>query len=396
MVAEARKSYDVAIIGGGVVGCAVAYFLAADPDFDGSIAVIERDPSYEACSTTRSAGSIRQQFSTPENIAMSLFGRAFLDGIGETLAVDGEAPDIGFVERGYLFLASAATKAALEESHTIQKAHGADNVLLAPAEIAERFPWLSTEGLALGSLGLSGEGWFDPSSLLHAFRQKSRSLGADYLRDEVTGIECAGGRVTALGLASGARLACGAAVNAAGPRAGRVAALAGIALPVTAKKRFVFVFDCRETLPDCPLVVDPAGVYFRPESGKFIGGVSPGPHEDPDCFDLEVDYTWFDERVWPRLAARVPAFEAVKMSGAWAGHYDYNTVDQNAVLGPHPEVGNFYFANGFSGHGLQQSPAAGRATAELIVHGAYGAIDLSRFGYARFAAGAPVLELAVV
>ena len=307
-----------------------------------------------------------------------------------------EAPDIGFVERGYLFLASEATKAALEESHAIQKAHGADNVLLAPAEIAAHYPWLSTAGVAVGSLGLSREGWFDPATLLHAFRRKARSLGAVFLRDEVTGIERAGGRVTALELASGGRIACGAMVNAAGPRAGRVAALAGIELPVTAKKRFVFVFDCREELPGCPLVIDPDGVYFRPESGKFIGGVSPGAGEDPDCFDLEVDYTWFDERVWPRLAARVKAFEAVKMAGAWAGHYDYNTVDQNAVLGPHPEARNFFFANGFSGHGLQQSPASGRATAELIVHGAYRTLDLSRFGYERFAAGKPVRELAVV
>jgi FAD-dependent oxidoreductase domain-containing protein 1 len=124
--------------------------------------------------------------------------------------------------------------------------------------------------------------------------------------------------------------------------------------------------------------------------------VSPGADEDPDCFDLEVDYTWFDERVWPKLAARVPAFEAIKMAGAWAGHYDYNTVDQNAVLGPHPEIANFYFANGFSGHGLQQSPAAGRATAELIVHGRYLSLDLTRFGFERFAAGAPLRELAVV
>jgi FAD-dependent oxidoreductase domain-containing protein 1 len=390
------ESYDVAIIGGGVIGCAVAYFLAADPAFDGRVVVIERDPSYTDCSTTRSAGSIRQQFSTPENIAMSLFGRAFLDGVGETLAVDGEAVELGFVERGYLFLASEATRGALEESHAIQAAHGADNALLTPAEIAARYPWLSVEGVALGSLGLSGEGWFDPAALLHGFRKKARSLGAAFRRDEVTGIEIAGGRVAALALASGGRLACGAAVNAAGPRAGQVAALAGIDLPVTAKKRFVFVFDCRAELPGCPLVIDPAGVYFRPESGKFIGGVSPGPDEDPDCFDLEVDYRWFDERVWPGLAARVEAFEAVKMAGAWAGHYDYNTVDQNAVLGAHPEIANFYFANGFSGHGLQQSPAAGRATAELIVHGRYQSLDLSRFGYARFRAGAPIRELAVV
>ncbi|MDP6346716.1 MAG: FAD-binding oxidoreductase, partial [Alphaproteobacteria bacterium] len=118
--------------------------------------------------------------------------------------------------------------------------------------------------------------------------------------------------------------------------------------------------------------------------------------QDPDCDDFELDYQLFDEVVWPTLAHRVPAFEAIKLSGAWAGLYDYNTFDQNAILGGHPDVAGILFCNGFSGHGIQQSPAVGRATAELIVHGGYRGLDLSAFDYARIPAGRPLREAAVV
>src|SRR5262249_53538952 len=140
----------------------------------------------------------------------------------------------------------------------------------------------------------------------------------------------------------------------------------------------------------------PSGVWFRPEHASYIGGVSPSEAEDPDCTDFETDDRLFEEVVWPALAHRVPAFEAIRLARAWAGHYDYNTLDQNAIIGPHPEVDNFYLANGFSGHGLQQSPAVGRAIAELIALGRLRSIDLSRFSYARVTAGRPIIELNVV
>jgi glycine/D-amino acid oxidase-like deaminating enzyme len=202
--------------------------------------------------------------------------------------------------------------------------------------------------------------------------------------------------VTAVTLADGGRLACGTLVNAAGPWARAVAAMAGIALPVEARRRCVFVFDARRRLPDCPLVIDTSGIWFRPEGEYFIGGASPSEAEDTHELPLEVDHAQFDDILWPALAARVPAFEAIKPINAWAGYYEYNTFDQNAVLGPHPEIGNFLFANGFSGHGIQQSPAAGRAAAELIVHGRYTSLDLSIFGYERIAAGKPVVEKNVI
>jgi FAD-dependent oxidoreductase domain-containing protein 1 len=388
--------YDVVIVGGGAVGSAVAYWLAQDAGFGGTVCVVERDPTYRAASSALSASSIRQQFSTPANIEMSRFGLAFLRAAPEALAVDGEAPDLGLREPGYLFLASAAGRAVLEANHAVQRAHGVEVALLEPAALSARFPWLSTQGVSAGSLGLAGEGWFDGYSLLQALKRKARALGAVYLQGEVTGFERSAGRIEAVRLSDGSRLACGVAVNAAGPHAGRVAALAGVDLPVAPRKRQVFVFDCRAGLPGCPLVIDPSGVYFRPEGAQFICGMSPPAERDPDTTDLTVEHAQFEDEIWPVLAERVPAFEAVKPTGAWAGLYEYNTFDQNAVLGPHPDLANLLFANGFSGHGLQQAPAAGRAIAELVVHGRFASLDLSAFGYGRFAAGKPVRELNVV
>ncbi len=390
------ETADVVIVGGGVVGSAIAYFLADQPAFDGRVVVVERDPTYAEASTPRSTGSIRQQFSTPENIAMSQYGIAFLDQMGDRLAVDGEQPDVGFHAAGYLFLATPEGRAILEANHGVQRAHGADVALLTPPQLRQRFPWLNVDDLAAGSLGLSGEGWFDPFALLQAFRRRARALGAVYRHDEVTALDREGDRIVGLRLGSGDKIACGAVVNAAGPRAAAVAAMAGLEVPVRPRKRMTFFFHCRTTVTGCPLVIDPTGFYFRPEGDGFLTGVAPGPHEDPDCLDLDVDHAWFEERLWPGLAHRVPVFEAIKPIRAWAGHYAVNTFDHNAILGPHPEVTNFLFANGFSGHGLQQSPAVGRAISELIAFGAYRSLNLSRFDYGRIARDEPVVEVNVV
>jgi glycine/D-amino acid oxidase-like deaminating enzyme len=387
---------DVAIIGGGAIGSAVAFFLKSDPAFRGRVTVVERDPSYKRASSALSASSIRQQFSTPENIRMSRFGFEFLSGIQRHLAVDADPVDIGLRTGGYLYLAAAGHEAVLRENHAIQRAEGAEIALLAPAELAARFPWLALDGVTLGSLGLAGEGWFDGYGLMQAFRRKARALGAEYVSAEAAGIEAAGGRIEAVKLANGERLACGTLVNAAGPWARAVAAMAGVPLPVEARRRCVFVFDARKRLERCPLVIDTSGIWFRPEGEYFICGTSPAEAEDLHELPLDVDHRQFDEILWPALAARVPAFEAIKPVNAWAGYYEYNTFDQNAVLGPHPELANFLFANGFSGHGIQQAPAAGRAIAELIAHGRFTSLDLSIFGYARIAAGKAVVEKNVI
>ena len=145
-----------------------------------------------------------------------------------------------------------------------------------------------------------------------------------------------------------------------------------------------------------PFTIDVNGMAFRPEGGQYLAILSPPAEQDPDSDDLELEYELFEETIWPALAARVPAFEAIKLVRAWAGHYDYNTFDQNAIIGPHPEIGDLLFCNGFSGHGLQQSPAAGRAVAELIVHGKFLSLDLSNFGYERIAEGRAMTEVNVV
>ncbi len=391
-----KDKYAVAIVGGGIIGSAIAYFLMAEPAFGGTVLVVEKDSSYAESSTALSAGSVRQQFSVEENIRISLFCSEFLNAIHEYLEVDGEAPDVGFIEAGYLFLASPAGLDLLRQNHDLQRRCGADVLLLTPDELKARFPWLKVDDLAAGSLGTKNEGWLDPYALLQGFRRKAQALGAIYVEDEVIDVIRAGNRVSAVKLRRGGEIGCATVVNAAGPRAAQIAAMAGLALPVRPRKRQVFVIHCASDIPGCPLVIDPTGLFFRPEGDGFICGISPPPEEDPDCLDLEVDYGMFEARVWPLLAARVPAFEALKMTRAWAGHYAYNTVDQNAILGPHPEVGNFLFANGFSGHGLQQAPAVGRAIGELITFGAYRTLNLARLSYDRLAAGKPLRERNIV
>jgi sarcosine oxidase len=389
---------DVVIIGGAIVGSAVATFLARRPDWHGRIVVIERDLTYRTSSTTLSAASIRLQFSTPLNIEISRFGVQVIKHLDEWLGVPGEpAPEIDFVEGGYLFLATQAGLPILERNHATQREHDVQVALLSPMELQVRFPWLRVDDLAGASLGLADEGWFDAYALLQAFRRKARSIGVEYLPGEVAQVDRDGDRAMGVRLADGRSIAADWVVNAAGPRAAEVAAMAGLELPVRPRKRLVFHFDCRTAVPGMPLTIDPTGVYVRPEGPAFIGGFSPREGEpDPDTFDLEVDRSRWEELVWPALAHRVPAFEAIRLLDAWAGHYEVNTLDHNAVIGPHPEVRNFLFANGFSGHGLQQAPAAGRALSEWIATGDYETLDMRPLGYERIARHEPLRELNVV
>ena len=391
-MSDAAEAFDVVIVGGGAMGCAVAAFLLDDPAFDGRVAVVERDPTYREASSALSASSIRQQFSTPENIRMSRFGFEFLRG----LAAGPDPVDVGIVERGYLYLAPTGGAATLQDLHATQEAEGAQVALLAPADLSARFPWLSLDGIEAGALGLAGEGWFDGFGLLQGLRRQAATRGAEFIRDEVVGLARGRSGIAAVVLASGRTLACGTVVNAAGPWARNIASMAGVELPVEARRRCVFVFNVREPLPGCPLVIDTSGIWFRPEGEAYLCGTSPPEAEDHDGLPLDVDWRQFEDLLWPALAARVPAFDAIKPVRAWAGYYEYNVVDQNAIIGRHPELTNLIFANGFSGHGIQHAPAVGRAVTELIAHGRFTTIDLSVFGYERFAAGRPVIERNVI
>ncbi len=388
--------HDVVIVGAGVMGCSVAYHLKTlEPTL--SVLVIERDPSYATASSALSASSIRQQFSTPVNIALSQDGIAFLRDAAQRLAVGDERPEVGLSERGYLYLATAAGAPALRELNAVQRACGADIALLDAAALAARYPWLATDDLALGSLGVRGEGWFDGHGLLQALRRKAKSLGATFVAAEATGLRLEAGRVAAVETADGRAWPCGTLVNAAGPHAARVARWAGVELPVVPMRQCVFVFECRETLADVPLVIDPGGLWFRPEGPRrFIAGAPPRDPASPDNATLEIDHAQFDEQLWPALARRVPAFEAIRRTSAWAGFYEMNLFDHNAVIGPVGEPANLLLINGFSGHGLQQAPAAGRALAEIVVHGRSRTIDVSALAFDRIAQGRPLRERNII
>eukprot|EP00294_Goniomonas_avonlea_P008514 CAMPEP_0114552966 /NCGR_PEP_ID=MMETSP0114-20121206/7404_1 /TAXON_ID=31324 /ORGANISM="Goniomonas sp, Strain m" /LENGTH=429 /DNA_ID=CAMNT_0001737873 /DNA_START=22 /DNA_END=1311 /DNA_ORIENTATION=+ len=400
------SNYDVTIVGGGGMGSSCAYFLSVYLP-QARICVIEKDAAYAYASTGLSVGGCRQQFSTPENIQLSMFGSQFLRDLNKYLNVREDEPvTANFKEGGYLFLADDDHKESiLRENHAVQKENGADNVLLTGAQLKERFPFMKTDDLQLGCLGLTKEGWFDPYSLLFALRNKAIANGVEYFSGHALGVQMDKNRVAgvqvSLNSGEAGLIKCGALVNAAGPFANELIEMAGLpSIPVRPRRRMVFVFHCKESF-ECPLTIDPTGFYYRRESapGMYMTGLSPSADQDPDCTsveDLVVDHTHFEDRIWPGLAERVPAFEDIKIKTAWAGFYDYNTIDQNAILGPHPDVPNLYLANGFSGHGIQQAAGVGRATAELVRSGKYETIDLSRFHLDRFEKGLPVFERNVV
>jgi len=380
----------VVVLGGGAVGSAVAYFLTLQRP-GCPVVVIERDFSYRCASSALSASSIRQQFSAAINIALSRFGMEFLRSA---------CPEIDLVERGYLYLATQTGEGVMRANHLIQRAEGADVRLFSPDELRERFPWLDTNGIALGSLGLSGEGWFDGYSLLQALRKKAVAQGAIYRNDEAVGFEMLSHEdvrhVSSVRLAGGEQVRCSAVVNAAGAWARPIAQWAGIDLPVHGRCRSVFHFTCPTPVEQCPLIIDPSGIWVRPEGAGFIAGFSPSDGNDPDDAPLDVDHAAFEGHVWPVLAERIPAFEALRLKSAWAGYYEMNVFDQNAIVGLHPACDNLYFANGFSGHGLQQSPGVGRALAELILTGRWQSLNLDALGFRRILRGEPLVERNII
>ncbi|XP_036379575.1 FAD-dependent oxidoreductase domain-containing protein 1 [Megalops cyprinoides] len=421
---------DVLIVGGGVLGWSIAYWLKKKERIRNGIrvVVVEKDTTYSQASTVLSAGGIRQQFSLPENIYLSMESAEFMRNINEHLSVLNEDPvDLQFNHSGYLFLASENGAAIMEENYSTQRHVGAKVTLLSPTQLKEKFPWINTDGVALASYGLENEGWFDPWTLLNAFRRKAMSMGVYQCNGEVTGFRYSTHPVTADGDSIDVKrikyvnvrmpnsmeyqpVECAIVVNAAGANSGKVAEMAGIGfgpkdtmagipVPVEPRKRYIYVLHCPDGPGlDTPFLIDYSGVYLRREGlgGNYIAGMSPEEEDEPDTGDLEVDHEFFKEKIWPLLAHRVPAFESLKVTSAWAGYYDYNTFDQNGILGIHPLVNNMYFATGFSGHGLQQSPAAGRAIAELILDGNFKTLNLNALSFQRIFSQQPVLERNIV
>ncbi|XP_075958445.1 FAD-dependent oxidoreductase domain-containing protein 1 isoform X2 [Anarhichas minor] len=374
---------DIVIVGGGVVGWSIAYWLKQKERVRGGVKVlvVEKD-------------------------------------LTEHLGVLNEDPvDLQFNQSGYLFLASEEVAHIMEENYSTQRNAGAKVSLLSPTQLKEKFPWMNTDGVVLASHGLENEGWFDPWTLLNAFRRKALSMGVIQCCGEVTDLKYTTSRILS---ADGDEMdlrrigsvkvqmpnsleyqpvECAIVVNAAGASSARLPEMLGIPLPVEPRKRYVYVVHCPDGPGlDTPFLVDYSGVYFRREGlgGNYITGMSPEEGEEPDTSNLEVDHQFFEDKVWPRLASRVPAFEKLKVTSAWAGFYDYNTLDQNGIIGMHPLINNMYFATGFSGHGLQHSPAVGRSVAELILDGDFTTLNLSGLSFRRVLAQEPMLERNIV
>jgi glycine/D-amino acid oxidase-like deaminating enzyme len=338
-----------------------------------------------------SASSIRRQFSTPLNIALSAFGLEFLRDCGRGLA------DVNLVESTYLYLASAQGEPSLRRNVDVQRRCGVETRLLDVAGLLSCYPWINASDVTAAADTSSGEGWFDGYGLLRGLRRASERGGVRFLRDRVASVIMDGASsVAGVRLRGGETLRCRWLVNAAGTHSRAIAAEAGIDLPVYARKRNVFVFTSSSPPAGCPMVVDPSGLWFRPERDRFICGVVPSNDPNVALDDFDVDHHLFEDVAWPALAHRVPAFEAIRMAGAWAGHYDYNVFDQNAFLGACETVPNLILASGFSGHGLQHAPAVGRALAEFVAFGEYRTIDLSPFSYSRYLRGRPLREHNVI
>ncbi len=391
-----RPAYDVAIVGGGMIGSAVAWWLARDPDFGGRVLVVERDPSYAQAASSLSHSCIRQQFGSPVNVRISRFGAEFIHGFRDWMR-DAEAPAIKLQSFGYLYLADTPAFAeVLRDNAAMQRSLGAGTRILSPEEMQAQWPFLSVDGLLCGSHNPIDEGYFDGASVFDWFRRRARALGVDYVQDEVSGLIMEGGRVAGVRLASGAQVGAGVVVNAAGTRSAAIARMAGIDLPVEPRKRYSVLFAAAEPPGEVPLVIDPSGVFVRTDGAHYLCGCTPDPDHAADPGDFHMDHAIWEDAIWPAVATRIPAFERLRVLHTWVGQYDYNTLDQNAVLGPHPDVPGLLFASGFSGHGFQQAPAVGRGLAELIVHGGYRSLDLSDLGFARVLRGEPLRERAII
>ena len=396
-----KTRYDVIIVGGAIMGSSAAWFLSDDPDFDGSVLVVEKDPSYEFASTTHTNSCMRQQFSEELNVRISQFAADFVTNLPRYMGDDDRVPDLKVHNFGYMYLADNNGFAdVLRANQATQVAAGAGTQLMTPDQIKAAYPFYNVDDIVLGSINTVNEGFWDGSAVFDWWRRSARERGVEYIQNEVVAItkNPAGARVESVTLKSGDVIACGTLLNASGPRAIETAKMAGLTIPVEPRKRFSWVFSAEQPLDrDLPLTIDPSGVHVRENGG---GTYQCGAHSEIDPAvaydDFQIDHAMWQDHVWPILATRIPQFEAIKVQSEWAGHYAYNTFDQNAIMGPHTEVENFYFLNGFSGHGLQQSPAMGRGTAELMVHGAYKTLDLSPFNFDRIAANRPIIEKAII
>ncbi|KAH8376975.1 hypothetical protein KR093_002419 [Drosophila rubida] len=419
---EFQTHCDVLVIGGGGIGSSIAYWLKQKARTGLNVVVVEQDDTYAKSSVHVSTGALCQQFSLPENIQMALFGAEFM-----RKANDHFGPDIplNFVPHGQLVLAKEADAAALQQSSQLQNELGARNQLLTPDRLRAKFPWLNCQDIALGCLSLEGEGWFDSWALLTNLRRAACGYGAHFVHGRVIDFQYQSQEdIIVSGDTSGSssyqsldkvvvQLADGSqravkfalCVIAAGSESSKVARLAHIGqgggilqvpLPIDARQRHNYVISTeQEHVPSgtmsmamtMPMIVDPSGTFLRRHGlgGQYICG-----HTANSA--AAADASYFDAVIRPSLAKRIPAFEAATIVHSASGIYDYNVYDENGILGAHPYYHNLYLATGFSGQGMQQAPAVGRAISELIMDGQFRTLDLTRLGFDRLIVDKPMYE----
>ena len=393
MNAEPQKKYDVAVIGGGVIGSAVAYFLLKeDPQL--SVCVIEPDPGYEQASSPRSSGGCRVQFTGEENIAMSLFSIDFIKNFGRIMSTEQHEAHVDWVEGGYLFIVPPDHAAQLEKNTNFQRSQGAVVDLLSPADLKDKFPAMHVADLGAGAHS-PHDGWCDPNGLLWGFRRKATALGAIYIAARVVNAETTSIKAESVQLDTGTTVRADAFVNATGAWSGDVASLFGMSLPISPMRRFEHYFTPGTPVGHLPYVKDLSRLAFRSEGQGYSGGLVDG--NAARGYYFEVDHNYFEDVVWPAVAHRFPAFEAAKCHRTWSGLYEVNELDGNPVIGPwSSRLPNLYTVAGFSGHGMMHAPAAGRGIAELIIKGRYETIDLTRLGFERVEKQLPYPEVGIL
>ena len=395
-----KNSYDVIIIGGAIYGSAIAWFLSNDSNFDGKILVVEKDPSYEFSSTARTNSCIRQQFSTKINIQISQFGADYINNFRTHMNGDPDIPTLSIQNFGYMYLANTKEFAkVLWENQKIQASENAETKYMSAKEISYDYPFYNVEDIVAGNHNLKNEGYFDGNTIFSWWKKSAKKNKVEYIKNEVCSMNLNESKtnVNSIVLKSGEVIVCDKVINSAGPYASKVSLMAGIEIPVEPRKRYSFVFKAEKPLDrDLPLTVDPSGVTMRSDGQYYLAGCPPDYDPAVDYQDFTIDCSIWENKVWPKVAHRIPQFESIRLINSWVGHYAYNVLDQNAIVGYHSNVRNFIFANGFSGHGFQQSPAIGRGIAELITYNEFRSLDLAPFRFSRIEANEPFIETAII
>ncbi len=383
------NTYDVIIIGGGIMGSSTAYHLMkADKNL--KVVVVEKDATYAQASTTLSMVNTRIQYSLKENIQISQHAENVLENFEDEMEVNGVRPNIVYKREGNLVIVDAAAEASARKAYEMQKELGCAIEWWSPEKIKEAYPLYNMDGVVGGTFGAK-DGHFDAYAVLMGYKAKAKAMGAQFMENEVVDLVTDNNAIQGVTLASGEELVSSTVVNCAGAWATKLCKKAGITIPVDPTKRQCFAVDpAIKPATVLPLTFIPSGLYFRTETGGLIllGKSMP---EDPVGFDFNWDQKRFLEDLWIELAEFVPAFESLKLIRGWAGLYAVNTQDANSILGEWPELKGFYLVNGFSGHGLQQGPAVGRYITELITN-TTPVLDLSIFGPQRIFNNTPIME----